>query len=315
MGCNLPEFLIFVHTGFLMFRFISLTIMFMVVFQASAATAWDVLVVQNYRAKPYAEALQGFRSACGADIHELVISELNGEDVATEVRRRKPDLILAIGMDALVKVRKVREKPTVYVMVLHPDSVLLGEKNITGVSMFIPPEKQLAYFRKVLPQTKRIGLIYSPKNTGHLVARAIRAAERAGIELMTAKAQKASDFPELLKSMAGKIDAYWMLPDSTVITPQSIEYLILFSMQNKIPVLTFSEKYLKMGAFLSLEINTFKLGKQAGEMAEKILSGADVNKLPGTDAADANLTVNYRVAEKMGIPFTNDNVNNLRVLK
>lgn len=295
-----------------MFRYIILTSLFLISFRVSAAAALDVLVVKNSRAKPYVEALQGFKSVCKAGLDELVISELNGEDVTAEVRRRNPDLIVAMGMEALSQVRKIREKPIVYLMVLRPDSVLRGEKNITGVSMVIPPEKQLANFHKVLPRMKKIGLIYDPAKTGHMVGRAIQAAERTGIELKTLKAQNASDFPRLLNSLKGSIDAYWMLPDSTVISPQSVEYLLLFSIQNRVPILTFSEKYLKMGAFLSLEINTFKMGRQAGEMVEKILAGTDAGDIPPADAADADLTINYRVTEKMGIHCPVESMNNFR---
>jgi putative ABC transport system substrate-binding protein len=298
-----------------MYRIILITILIVTLFQVPEATAWDVLVVQNYRAKPYLEALQGFRSACKAKITELVISESSGEDVIEEVRWRRPDLILAIGMDALLKVRKIKEKPIVYLMVLHPDSALGGEKNITGISMIVPPERQLTVMRKVLPHMKKVGLIYDPKNTGYLVVRASNAAARTGIGLMALKANGPEDFTELLRKMKGKVNAYWMLPDSTVITPENVEYLILFSMQNRIPIFTFSEKYLKMGALVSVEINPFILGKQAGEMAGRILSGTDVKKLPGMDAADANITVNFIVAEKMGITVKRDAVNNLRVAR
>ena len=298
-----------------MSRFVFLIIICMLFLPVPAATAWDVMVVQNFRAKPYAEALQGFRTVCNARIHELVISELNGEDVQSEVRRRKPDLILAIGMDALLQVRKIKGKPIVYLMVLNPDSALRGEKNITGISMIIPPEKQLSSLRKVLPRLKKVGLVYNPKNTGYLVARAYQAAARIGVDLTALRANRPEDFPELLRSMKGNVDAYWMLPDSMVITPESVEYLILFSMQNRMPILTFSEKYLKMGAFMSLEINTFKLGKQAGEMAVGILGGLAVKELPGMDAADANLTINHKTAEKIGIPLKKEDLINLRTAR
>jgi putative ABC transport system substrate-binding protein len=111
--------------------------------------------------------------------------------------------------------------------------------------------------------------------------------------------------------MKGNIDAYWMLPDGMIITPQSIEYLILFSMQNRIPVFTFSEKYLRMGAFLSLEVNTLTMGKQAGEMARKILSGASVGDLPRMDASDTILTVNQKVAQKLGISVSSETFNKI----
>jgi len=293
-----------------MLRIILLIEIILLALQIPDTCAWDVLVVQNCRVKPYAEALQGFKTVCKVKTTELVISELNGEDVRAEIRNRNPDLILAIGMYALSKVRKIKGKPIVYLMVLYPDTVLTGEKNITGISMIIPPERQLSYLRKVMPRVKRVGLVYDPKTTGHLVARAYKAAAKMGIELTALRANRPEEFPELLKRIKGRADVFWMLPDSTVITPESAEYLILFSMKNKIPILAFSEKYLKMGAFMSVEINSFNLGKQAGEMARKILSGIPVEDIPTSDAADANISVNHIIAKKMDIIVTSDAVYN-----
>ncbi len=284
-----------------MTRFIIAIITSILLFCPSIAAAYDVLVVQNYKAKPYDEVLRGFGTVCNARMRVLVIPELDGGDVAAEVRRRRPDLILAMGIEALRQVRQIKEKPIVYAMVLQPETVLDGEKNITGISMVIPPEKQLADFRRVLPGLKRIGLIYQSKTMDKLVARTRRAAQRSGLELEVLKSRQAGTFPSLLDSMKGKIDAYWMLPDSMTTTPQNMEYLILFSMQNGIPVFTFSEKYLRLGAFLSVEIDPFGIGEQAGRIAGKILDGVPVANIPPTEASDAVLSINYNVAEKMGL--------------
>jgi putative ABC transport system substrate-binding protein len=70
-----------------------------------------------------------------------------------------------------------------------------------------------------------------------------------------------------------------------------------------------------MGAFLSVEIDPFKIGKQAGEMVEKILAGIDASDIRAVDAADADVTVNYKIGEKMGISRPKQNVNHLKELK
>jgi putative ABC transport system substrate-binding protein len=300
-----------------MFRLILLTAVYTIVFLSyfHPACAQDVLVVQNYRAKPYTEALQGFKSACRAKTGELILSETNGEDVLEEIRRRKPDLILTIGMDALLQAKKIKGIPILYLMVLHPETALKGEMDITGVSMVLPPEKQLSLLHRFLPGVKKIGMVYCPKNTGHLVARASHAAARMGLEVKALGTRRPEDFPELLKSLKGNVDAYWMLPDSMVITPETVEYLLLFSIRNRVPIITFSEKYLKMGALMSLEVNSFKMGKQAGEMAVKILSGTSVSELKGLEATDANPAINSVIAGKMGITYRSEAVDNLGSVK
>jgi putative ABC transport system substrate-binding protein len=226
----------------------------------------------------------------------MVLTELGGEDVVGEIRRTKPDLVLAVGMEALLKVRKISEIPVVYMMVLNPDSILGGEKNITGISMNIPPEKQLAVLHRVLPHTKKIGLVYCRRTAGRMADRTCRIAVKRGIEVTALKAEGSKDFPGLLRSMKGDVDVYWMLPDSGVIAPDIVEDLILFSMRNGIPVFTFSDKYLKMGVLVSLQVDIFKLGKRTGEMAKMILSGTPVSEIPEMEAVEATLTVNYKIA-------------------
>jgi len=226
---------------------------------ASSAAAWDVLVVQKYRAKPYADVVRGFESVATGKVSLLVLEESSGEDPLREIRRRRPDLILALGADALSKVRRIGNIPIIYCMVLNPDPLLGSEGNITGISMSITPEKQLASLRKVLPKLDKIGTAYNPDKMGSFVEKARVAAQKMGIRLVAAKVERAKDFPRALESLPQDLDAYWMLPDSTVTTPETVEAMILFSIQTRIPVFTFSDKYLRMGAFMSVELDTIDL--------------------------------------------------------
>jgi putative ABC transport system substrate-binding protein len=92
-----------------------------------------------------------------------------------------------------------------------------------------------------------------------------------------------------------------MLPDITVITPQTVEFLVLFSLENAVPLLAFSEKYVELGAFMSTGIDAFDMGRQAGEIATKILSGADVRSVRHVGARRLVVSTNLMVARKLGI--------------
>jgi putative ABC transport system substrate-binding protein len=269
---------------------------------ASPASAWDVLVVQKYRAKPYADVLKGFESVDPGKTSVLVLEEFPDDDPLREIRRRNPDLILALGADALSKVRKIGNIPIIYCMVLNPDPLAGSDDNITGISMSVSPEKQFTTLRKNLPELKKIGVVYNPAKMGSFLEKARTAGQKMGIQLVTATAERAKDFPQALESLPRNLDAYWMLPDSTVIYPEAVEATILFSIRTKIPVFTFSDKYLRLGAFMSFELNTFELGKQAGEVAKKIRSGTAVENIPRAFAEQATVTVNHAVAAKFGIP-------------
>ncbi|MDH5769432.1 MAG: ABC transporter substrate-binding protein, partial [Nitrospirota bacterium] len=237
-------------------------------FQGIAEATHEVMVVKSFNIKPYNEALKGFKSVCDCRIKQFVLSEMEGLDVLKAVRDANPDLILAIGIDALTRVKRIRNIPIVYLMVPNPQNIILDEENITGVSMNIPSEKHLATLRDVLPKIKRVGLLYNPDRTGSFVKKAQLVAREMGIGLIAKEVNSAKEVPKLVNSMKGKINAFWMLPDTTVVTPETTEILLLFSLENKIPVMTFSDKYMEMGALMSLEVDTFDSGKQAGEMAQ-----------------------------------------------
>jgi putative ABC transport system substrate-binding protein len=274
-----------------------------------------VVAVQSIRIAPYEEAIKSFESTCDSKVKRLVVSELKGADVTGKIRQISPDMVLAVGMKALSGLKVIKNIPIVYLMVLNPHSILSGEENITGVSMNIPPEKQLHIFREAIADLKIIGLVYDPARTRYLVEKAQDAAEKVGITLIARQVRRSMDVPLPIRDMRGKIDAFWMLPDLTVITPETVEFLLLFSLENTIPILAFAEKYVEFGALMSIGIDSFDLGVQAGEMANAILSGMDVIDVHRVDARKAVLSINLKVASKMGIRIDEKIIRKARVIK
>lgn len=293
------------------FPLIALLLFFLV---PPAATA-DLLVVQSLLVKPYDEALQGFRSVCKGRAHKLVSLGLAEAEIVRRVEKEKPELILAIGMDALVKVKGIRDVPIVYLMVLNPQSLIHDSGNITGVSLSIQPEKQLATLRKVLPHARKLGLLFDPGKSGAFVSKARRAATTMGIELVAEEVHSPREAAAAIDAMTGKVHALWLLPDTTVVNPGTIDLLLLSTIENRIPVLTFSDKYAEKGALLSLEVDATEAGRQAGEMANSILAGGDVKSIDKADARGGILTVNLIVAKKLGITIDRALLKHARTIK
>jgi putative ABC transport system substrate-binding protein len=288
--------------------------LFLILFQGTAEAEQRIVAVQSIGVAPYEQAVEGFKSVCGAGIKRLVISELEGADAAAEVYGIKPDIVLAIGMEALSKVKVIKDIPIVYLMVLNPRSLLSGENNITGVSMNISADKQLRILRDALPGVKKIGLLYDQKQTGPFARSARNAAGRIGIKVVATEVHSPREVPSSLDAMGGAIDMFWMLPDLTVITPATVEHFLVFSLENKIPILTFSEKYVELGALLSIGIDAFDIGCQAGEMANAILSGRPAGSIKPVDARREVVSINLKVARKLGIQIDEKIVAKARVV-
>lgn len=278
-----------------------LTLLISLLLSGATAFAGDILVLQGMRVKPFDDSLRGFKSVCKGESKTVVVTDAEGADIVRMVREERPRLILAIGADALQRVKRIRDIPIVYLMVLNPEKLTGGGRNIAGVDMNLPPEKYLGIMERLnLPKLK-IGLLYDPARTGEFVKRIQQTARSRGIEITAREVRHPQEAPGLLAEMKGACNIFWMIPDATVVTPETVEILLLFSQQNGMPVVTFAGKYVDAGALLSLDIDGFDLGKQAGEMANRILDGTRVSDIPATEARKAVLKVNRKVARKLGI--------------
>lgn len=272
------------------------------------AEAAKIVVLKSAEVDVYNKALEGFKST----VRESAILEYDmegdiqkGKKFLTRLKSGpRPDLILAIGIWALqVVVEEIQDIPVVFTMVLNPITVIGQEtRNITGASMNIPIEQQLTLLKKVTPQARRIGVIYNPSQTGFLVRQAERIARDHGLRLIAKAIASPKDSFAALDAMQDEIDVLWILPDLTVLTPESVQYMLLFSFRHKIPVLGLSENQARMGALLGLSFESgWDIGSQAAELANGILSGRSAELIPFTTARKTRLTVNLKTAGKLGV--------------
>jgi putative ABC transport system substrate-binding protein len=275
----------------------------------SPVAAGGLLVVQSLPIKPYNVALRGFKSVCSGKTIKLSSLELSEAEVVNKARIMNPSLILAIGMDALAKARTIKDVPVIYLMVLNPRSLIQNTDNITGISMYVQPGRQLSTLQQILPQARKIGLLFDPDKSGYFVKSAQSAAAATNIELLTKAVHSTRGAVAAFDGMKGQIDALWLVPDTTVVNPGSIDLLLLSAMESRIPVFCFSDKYAEKGALFSLDVDALEAGRQAGEMANRILAGESVQQIGKADVRGGILTINRTVAKKLSIRLNSDLLN------
>jgi len=111
---------------------------------------------------------------------------------------------------------------------------------------------------------------------------------------------------EALKKLAGKIDALWMIPDPSNISPQGAEAILLFGLENKVPILAPSEKFVKNGALLSVAADYLAVGEQTGKLANAIVRGTPASGLPVEQPQKFSLSINLKVARQIGLDIPED---------
>lgn len=292
-----------------MARLIAGLILSLVCLAGQPAGAAKIAVIISADVDPYQEALRGFKNT----VEHEVVAEYDmrgdferGRRIVQQIRTEaKPDLVLAMGVWALqLVVREKLDLPIVFAMVLNPSSVLGSEaENITGASMNVPVDRPIALLEQLGPQVRRIGVVFNPAKTGYLVETARAVAEARGLELKALAIDSSKEAIKAVDSLyAAGIDALWILPDETVLEPKVIEYALLTSYRNKVPLLGLSERQAEMGAMLSMAFSSSEdIGRQAGELSNEILGGQPTGRLPYTTARSVKLVVNLKAAQKLGM--------------
>lgn len=259
------------------------------------AQAYDVLVVQSRRDPAYDEVLNGFHAERKASQRVIVLADYAEVDIVRIVREDRPRLILAVGDSALKAARKVQMTPVIALMALGIGS----QPNLTGITMFAPPERYLELFRKM--KVRRVGIIHDPAKTGWYLRLARQKAEKAGIELVVREVSASRDTLTQLSSLTGKVDALWMLPDVTAVTRETTEAYFYFGQEQAIPVISFAGSYLGLGAAAVVEIDRTELGRQAGDMAATLLSGGRVADMPMSYPHGTSNKINPGVLKKLDL--------------
>jgi putative ABC transport system substrate-binding protein len=261
----------------------------------------EVVIVQSSEVRPFTEAVEGFEKTCDCVIGKIIITGSERSDIAAKVRKLQPDAVFALGMDAVTSVQSISDIPIFYTLTAGVKQPYPELANLSGVSMYINPERQIDAIMELLPAAKRIGVIYNSRNTSAFVEKATQYARSNEIEIISRQANSARDVSALLEGLKDRIDVLLMVPDVTVITPETFDAMLFFSFRNRIPIFTFSEKYVDMGAVAALTVDPYDLGAQTGEISRKVMSGrtggGSVRAFPRKHV----LLLNTKIAKKLGM--------------
>lgn len=115
---------------------------------------------------------------------------------------------------------------------------------------------------------------------------------------MTEPRELAAAFESLSKA----VDVLFALPDPIVYSGVSARYVLLFSLQRRIPLVAFSAAYVKGGALMGLYTDPADIGRQWGTMVRRILNGEDPGSIPLEFPQKIRLGWNRKVAGRLGIP-------------
>ena len=129
--------------------------------------------------------------------------------------------------------------PVVYMMVLDPQKHNLNAPNMTGTLLEIPIERQMKLIRTFLPARHRLGTLYDPRKNGPKVKEAEQNGNQS-LDIQAFPVESEKEVPQQLRALLTSSDALWLMPDSTVLTNESIGFILETSLSRGVPVIGFS---------------------------------------------------------------------------
>ena len=259
--------------------------------------AWsaEILVLQSNHGPGYTQALRGFHAASKKSNRVVMLSDYAEVDVDRLVKEERPRLVVALGDRALAAAGKLREVPVLALLSLALDYRKHGD-NVGGISMIPAPEQYLRLFTAM--GVKRVGVFYDPSKTGAYLKGFEHDSKRLGLKLAAEPVNGPREIQAKLDRIRERVDVLLVLPDSTVFTTLNMEAFMLFSMDQNVPVVTFSGHHLKKGAACALEIDYYDIGVQAAELAGSMLESR-LRKTPTLPPRKTHLKANESVMRKL----------------
>lgn len=285
-------------------------VLFQLCLPGGVARAADVEVLMTWKIKPYERALAGLLAELdgGADVK---VQSMNGDRAAgraqaVRIARKRPRVAVAVGHAALtVLIDELRGTvPIVFCMVNNPHRVASGPR-VTGASTNILLSAMVSRLQRLLPERRRIGVLYSPSRTAWLLREWEMAKDddggESGARLVTQAVHDSKDLPTGLRDLMPRVDLLLLLPDATLLGGAASEYLFVSAAEAELPLVGLSEKHARSGAMLSFVFDPKDIGQSAGRLVRGLLHGDDIETLPVVHIRDFEVVVNSAVARSLGV--------------
>ena len=203
--------------------------------------------------------------------------------------------------------------PTIFTAVTDPiaagfvnaDGAAAGE--VTGTSDALPIKAQLETIRAMLPEAKKVGILYTTSEVNSISAIELykQLAPQYGFEIVESGISTIADIPLALDMLLSKVDCLTNLTDNTVVSALAL-MLDKANAAGK-PVFGSEIEQVKLGCIAAEGLDYIALGRQTGLMAAKVLKGeAKASEIAYEIITEPGLYVNAAVLEKFGVTLSDE---------
>ena len=196
-----------------------------------------------------------------------------------------------------------KDIPVIFTAITDPVAAHLDSGNVTGTSDKLPVEAQLDLIRKLQPEAKTIGIVYttSEPNSVSAIAEYEEKAGDYGCEIDAIGVTAQSEVTQAVDTLIShKVDCLSNLTDNNVVG--TLAAVLEKTNEAGIPVYGSEVEQVKLGCVAAAGIDYIKLGRQTGVMAAKVLKGeVSCADLPFETISEYGVYVNSAACSELSI--------------
>ena len=262
--------------------------------------------------------IQGLKDAGLVENEDFVIDYQNAgfdDSIATQIAQNfsanNVALMCAIATPsatACFAAAEDKDIPVIFTAITDPVQAKLDKGNITGTSDRLPVDAQLELIRKLQPEAKIIGIVYttSEPNSVSAISEYQEKAPLYGFTIESVGVTQQSEVTLAVDSLLAKgVDCFSNLTDNNVVGVLSS--VLEKTNDAKIPVYGSEVEQVKKGCVAAAGIDYIELGRQTGKMAAKVLKGeAKASDMPYESITEFNYYINSAALAEMGLSIPAD---------
>lgn len=278
---------------------------------STRACAEDIAILKSADISAYSEAIEAFKQALPPSFNVAWEFDLQGDmakgrSLARRIRASDAHVVLAVGLKAALAAKlEILDIPVIICLVLDPEKYGLPTSNMVDLSFQIPFDEQLKPLQVLVPQLSRIGVLFDPQKTQSQRDQLEQQARTLGITLVSQEVHSEQEVSKALKSLKNRVEVLYLLPDSTVLTENTIDFLISSTLEAHMPLIGFSAGLIRSGAVTGAYLNYADLGRHAATLVPRLLTGTASSLLGTMVPPDVvHHAINVNSARYLGLPLT-----------
>lgn len=292
-----------------------ITMLFFLFFCCIFAEEAPIEILLSSNNSIYLTTLQSIQSSSKRKLNLHFTSGMNDTELKNffeAIEKKNIPFLITLGPQAsLLAKDNLTNTPILYSLINAPRGLGFNYKsNACGVHIDVPIQEFFRALKDIKPNISHVASIYSNSTGEQLVNEADYSDSLFGILFQKIKVESKSDFSEKLNQLKGKIDAFYIVPDS-IYTQENFEIISNFARENKIILTTQIPFIVNVGTTFSITPYYARVGTFIGDLATEILSGKTKCKngyaiavkefslsLNKTYAEESNVSLPYNILKR-----------------